>query len=127
MVGDELVLDCVVTTVSGVEPSAVIFSWTGPRGAISNGIGIDNSTTTTTITTTSNDNTHTSSLQFMYLMEGDNGTYTCNVSILDTNGTVSVELGPLNGKVLYITYTTLSQIVLCIFFGVHVGGLSLSV
>ena len=98
MVGDQVVLDCVVTTVSGVEPSAVMFSWTGPGGVISNGIGIDNSTTT--ITTTPNDNTHTSSLQFMYLMEGDNGTYTCNVSILDTTGTVSVELGPLDCKFL---------------------------
>ena len=37
-------------------------------------------------------NTFTSSLQFTYLMEGDEGTYTCNVMILESNVSQSVEM-----------------------------------
>ena len=33
---------------------------------------------------TVSDNNYTSILQFMYLMEGDEGTYECNVMILET-------------------------------------------
>ena len=45
--------------------------------------------------TTPSGNNYTSSLQFTYLMKGDEGTYTCNVMILETNGLQSVELEPL--------------------------------
>ena len=88
-VGDFLPLYCTVITVDGVESSLIIFSWVGPDGnTITNNSRILNPTSSV-------NNTHTGSIQFTYLMEGDNGTYTCNVMILETNGTVSVELGPL--------------------------------
>ena len=86
MVGSPQVINCTVSTVSGVEPSSVMISWMGPGG---------DSTMTdcrVNITTTSSGNNYTSSLQFTYLMEGDEGTYTCNVMILETSGSQSVEL-----------------------------------
>ena len=48
--------------------------------------------------TTSSGNIYTSSFQFTYLMEGDEGTYTCDVMILRTSGSQSVELESLTSK-----------------------------
>ena len=104
MVGSPLVINCTVSTVSGVE-SRIIISWMGPGGVITS----DNRVIISP--TTSSGNTYTSSLQFTYLMEGDEGTYTCNVMILDTSGSQSVELQSLTSKLLFthvlITYVTL--------------------
>ena len=69
-------------------------SWTGPGG-----VPVLSNTNRMTINpTTSSGNIFTSSLQFDYLMEGDEGTYTCNVMILDASATQSIELQPLTGK-----------------------------
>ena len=84
-------IQCTVSTVNGVESSSVIISWRGPGGNIMNNSRV------TISPTTSSGNTYTSSLQFTYLMEGDEGTYTCNVMILDVSGSDSVELS-LNCK-----------------------------
>ena len=85
--GSPQVINCTVSTVSGVESSSVMISWMGPgRDPI-----ISDSRVTISPATSSG-NTYTSSLQFTYLMEGDEGTYTCNVMILETNGSQSVEL-----------------------------------
>jgi len=51
--------------------------------------------------TSGSGNNYTSSLQFMYLMEGDEGTYECNVMILETNESLSVKLNPPIGKLCY--------------------------
>ena len=67
-----------------------MISWMGPGG---NSIIGDSRVTISP--TTSSGNNYTNSLQFTYLMEGDEGTYTCNVTILETNGSQSVELEPL--------------------------------
>jgi len=91
MVGSPQVINCIVSTVSGVVSSSVTISWMGPGGVITS----DNRVT---VSLTSSGNTYTSSLQFTYLMEGDEGTYTCNVMILETNGSRSVELQSLAGK-----------------------------
>jgi len=48
--------------------------------------------------TSSGDNNYTSSVQFTYLMEGDNGIYTCNVMILETNESASVVLETLTSE-----------------------------
>ena len=93
MVGSPQVISCTVSTVSGVESSSVMISWMGPGG-----ISIMNDSRVIISATTSSGNTYTSSLQFTYLMEGDNGTYTCNVMILDTSGSQSVELQSLTSK-----------------------------
>ena len=86
-------IDCTVSTVSGVESSSVMISWMGPGGD-----PIATDCRVTISPTTSSGNTYTSSLQFDYLMEGDEGTYTCNVMILRTSGSQSVELQWLTGK-----------------------------
>ena len=86
MVGSLQVINCTVSTVSGVEPRSVMISWMR--------LGGDSTMTDcrVNIITTSSGNTYTSSLQFTYLMEGDEGTYTCNVMILETSESKSVEL-----------------------------------
>ena len=93
MMGSHQVINCTVSTVSGVEASSVIISWMGPGGSIT-----DSRVTIRPTTSSSLSNTYTSNLQFTYLMEGDNGTYTCNVMILDTSGSQSVELQSLTSK-----------------------------
>ena len=91
--GDALNLDCVVTTASKVKSSLIIFYWVGPGGNT-----ITNDSRVTISPTTSNGNNYTSSIQFTYLMEGDEGTYTCNVMILETNGSASDNLETLASK-----------------------------
>ena len=91
--GSPQVINCTVSTVSGVESSSVMISWMGPRGNIMNNSRV------TISPTISSGNTYTSSLQFTYLMEGAEGTYTCNVMILDgSRAQQSVILQPLTGK-----------------------------
>ena len=89
MVGSPQMIQCTVNTVNGVESSSVMITWMGPRGD--------------TITSDSRVNISGSSglmstLNFMYLMEGDDGTYTCNVMILETSGSASVVLGTLTSE-----------------------------
>jgi len=93
MVGNPQVINCTVGTVNGVLADSVMISWMGPGGG-----SITTNSRVTISQTTSSGNTYTSSLQFTYLMEGDNGTYTCNVTISGATGSQSVELQPLTGK-----------------------------
>ena len=93
MVGSPQVINCTVSTVSGVESSSVMISWMGPGGS-----SLLNDSRVIISPTTSNGNTYTSSLQFTYLMEGDEGSYTCNVLILEVNGSQLVELQSLISK-----------------------------
>ena len=95
MVGSPQVINCTVSTVSGVKSSSVMISWMEPGGG-----NITNDNRVTISPTTSSGNTYTSSLQFTYLMEGDEGNYTCNVMILDANGSDSVEIQSLTSKLL---------------------------
>ena len=92
MVGDQLTIECRVNTALGV--NSVSISWTGPGGPIMNNARV------TISPTTRNGNVFTSSLSFAYLMEeGDDGNYTCNVMILETSESQSVELQiPSMGK-----------------------------
>ena len=85
--GSSQVINCTVGTVSGVESSSVMISWMGPGGG-----SIVNVSRVIISPTTSNGNTYTTSLWFTYLMEGDEGTYTCNATILGTSEADSVDL-----------------------------------
>ena len=93
MVGSPQDIQCIVSTVSGVELSSVMISWMGPGGE-----SITNDSRVTISPTTSSGNNYTSSLQFTYLIEGDEGMYTCNVMILKTNGSNVVQISNLTGK-----------------------------
>ena len=92
MVGSPQMIQCTVSTVSGVESSSVMISWMGPGG---------DTITSDSRVTISGTTGLMSTLNFMYLMEGDEGTYTCNVMILGTDGSASVALETLAGKVQY--------------------------
>jgi len=73
-------LDCRVSTVSGVELSSVMISWIGPGGDT-----IRNDSRVTISPTSSSGNNYTSSIQFTYLMEGNKrSTATCDI---DCSGT----------------------------------------
>ena len=100
-IGSPQDFQCVVNTVSGVDLSSVMISWMGPGGE---SIMNDSRVTISPIILLS-DNSYTRSLQFTYLMEGDEGMYTCNVMILDTNGSNSRELN-LRGNNYYDNYNT---------------------
>ena len=93
MVGSPQFINCTVSTVSGVESNSVMISWMGPGGG-----SIISDSRVIISPTTSSGNTYTSSLQFTYLMEGDEGTYTCNVMILETSASQLVEIQSLVGK-----------------------------
>ena len=93
MVGSPQDIQCIVSTVSGVELNSVMISWMGPGGE-----SITNDSRVTISPTTSSGNNYTSSLQFTYLMEGDEGMYTCNVMILDNTKLLTLELANLTSK-----------------------------
>ena len=93
MVGSPQDIQCIVSTVSGVEFDSVMISWMEPGGEY-----ITNDSRVTISPTTSSGNNYTSRLQFTYLMEGDEGMYTCNVMILDTSISNIFQLNDLASK-----------------------------
>ena len=95
MVGSPQDIQCTVSAVSGVELSSVMISWMGP-GADT----IRNDSRVMISPTVGSGNNYTSSLQFMYLMEGDEGIYNCSVKILETATSSSIALNNLSCKCL---------------------------
>ena len=93
IVGNPKGIECKVSTVGGVEFSSVMISWIGPNGNV-----ITDTTRIIINPVTSFGNTYTSGLHFIYLMEGDEGIYTCNVTILDIIKAGYVELSTLTCK-----------------------------
>ena len=91
--GSPQVINCTVSTVSGVVSSSVMISWIGPGGDIN----ATNGRVSVGSVTNDGNNTYTRSLQFTYLMEGDDGLYNCNVTILETDAAASVNLSSLSG------------------------------
>ena len=96
-VGMSVDIVCTVSTVSGVESSSVMISWTGPGGGSGEGPIINDSRVSISSITSSGNN-YTSSVQFTYLMEGDEGSYTCTVMILENIGSTSYTLPLLISK-----------------------------
>ena len=93
MVGSSQDIQCIVSTVSGVELSSIMISWMGPGGE-----SITNDSRVTISPTTSSGNNYTSILQFTYLMEGDEGVYTFNVTILGAIKLQTAEIESLTSK-----------------------------
>ena len=113
MVGSPQVINCTVSTVSGVESSSVMISWRGPGNIATS----DGRIFSIGSVTDDGNNMYTRSLQFTYLMERDEGTYTCNVMILETSGSQSVELQSLTGMLLRITQ--LKYVSICSHYNLH--------
>ena len=95
MVGSPQEIHCTVSAVSGVELSSVMISWMGPGG---NTIANNSRVTISPITSINND--YISTLEFTYLMEGDEGRYTCDVMILETNASKFIEIKTLTSKLV---------------------------
>ena len=91
--GSPQVINCTVSTVTGVVSSLVMVNWIGPGG----NINATNGRVSVGSVTNDGNNTYTRSLQFTYLMEGDDGLYNCNVTILETDAAASVNLSSLSG------------------------------
>ena len=118
MVGSSQVLMCTVSTVHGVEFSSVIIEWTGPEGSYTNNsrVTIEMDEDLHTNGTPSVYNTYNSTLQFTYLMEGDEGIYTCSVTILDTFNMQTVEIESTMSKKLYVHFISIINELLCLFY-----------
>ena len=110
MVGSPQDIQCIVSTVSGVELSSVMISWMGPGGE-----SITNDSRVTISPTTSSGNNYTSSLQFTYLMEGDEGMYTCNVMILKTKISHFIHLDNLTGTPFVNVISAVAHVLYIIF------------
>ena len=101
MVGSPQVLMCTVNTVDGVEANLVSISWRGPEGSYANNsrVTIEMDREEQQISETPlHDNTYNSTLRFAYMMQGDEGSYTCSVTILDAVNTQAVVIEFLNSK-----------------------------
>ena len=96
IVGNTEVVTCTVSGAVGVNLSSVMINWTGPGGA-----DIIPDDRVTIGPTTSNGNNFLSTLRFEFLMEGDDGIYTCNVTILDTSGSGTSDLRGLISKLTF--------------------------
>jgi len=92
-VGSPLMIQCIANTTTELDVNMVIFTWIR-----SGGDSVTSGGRVTINPTTSSGSTYTSILQFTYLMEGDDGTYMCNVTTFNMTGSASVVIRPLNGK-----------------------------
>jgi len=93
MVGSPQMIECVANISTVLDVNLVMFVWIRPGG--------DTVTSYSRVIInpiTFNGNTYTSSIQFTYLVEGDEGTYMCNVTTFGMTGSASVVLEPLNGN-----------------------------
>ena len=96
MLGSPQAINCLVSTVDGVELNSVMISWMSTAVNITN----DNRITISS-TTSSGNNNFISSFQFTYLIREDMGNYTCNVSILETTVIASTALDNFASEYMY--------------------------
>ena len=93
MVGDFQEIHCSTeVSFNGVELNSVLIEWYGPKED-----SITNDSRVTISSTMASTNIFASILQFSYLMEEDEGRYICNVTILRTTESDSIELTRLDG------------------------------
>ena len=83
-------IGCRATTVIGVELNSIQFSWTGPSGNV-----ITNTTRVSLLPKHQHQNNFSSEVLFDYITEGDQGIYTCTVTILDVRLSASLNVVPL--------------------------------
>jgi len=110
LVGDPLIIYCLVNTTETLDIDLVVFRWTRFGGG-----AIASNNRVTINPAISSGNNHTNSIQFAYLMEGDDGMYSCDVTILTVSGSQIVELELLTSKLhktSYYAYYSLAKKVL---------------
>ena len=92
VVGEMQVITCSITITSTIDPDSVDLTWTNADSIIT----ADNRVTIiTNITENPSSFTYTTIIQFAYLMEGDEGNYTCNVEVDDMMESNSITLDNL--------------------------------
>ena len=89
VVGEMQDITCSVTITSTIDPDSVELTWTNADSIIT-------ADSTVTIITNITENpfsfTYTTIIRFAYLMEGDEGNYTCNVEVDDMMESRSITL-----------------------------------
>ena len=100
VVGEMQDFICSVTINSVIDPNSVELTWTNANSIIT----ADNRVTITPTIITANPSsfTYTTTIQFAYLMEGDEGIYTCNVVADNMTESRSVTLQNLISTYVYI-------------------------
>ena len=92
VVGEMQDITCSVTITSTIDPDSVELTWTNADSIIT----ADNRVTIiTNITENPFSFTYTTIIQFIYLVEGDEGNYTCNVEVDDMIESSSITLDNL--------------------------------
>ena len=103
--GDPLIANCTVSTVSGVEPSTVMMQWSGS--------GVSTDRFIMSNRTSSGNNMYFSTLRISYLIKSDEiNPYFCIVTILEAISTGSFEIESLSGEDVTVNYTELQMYVL---------------
>ena len=95
MVGSPQAIHCNANTTVALSVNLLTFTWIGPGGG-----SVSNNSRVIVSEITSNGSSYTSSLQFNYLMEGDEGSYTCNVAIFNVSESDSTTIDALTGKLI---------------------------
>ena len=100
VVGEMQDIICSVTITSAIDPNSVELTWTNNDSIITT----DNRVTITPTNITENPSsfTYSTTIQFAYLMEGDEGNYTCNVTVDDMMESHSITLQNLRS--MYINF-----------------------
>ena len=90
VVGEMQDIICSVTITAAIDPDSVELTWTNNDSIITT----DNRVTITPTNITENPSsfTYSTTIQFAYLMEGDEANYTCNVAVDDMMETHSITL-----------------------------------
>ena len=91
--GDSHEIQCKIYTDKVVNASIINITWIGPN----NDTIVTNNRITITATASA-DNNHTSTLQFLYLTEEDQGLYTCQIEILNYTKSGFFELENFSSK-----------------------------
>ena len=102
MVGEMQDIVCSLTTAFGTDISDITLIWVGPNGVLIEDDRVS------VIPTFSDGNTFTTILQFDYVMEGDEGVYTCDIKIGENIETLSVDLQNITSKYM-ITVNFVSE------------------
>ena len=90
---------CSVTITSAIDPNSVELTWTNDDSIITTDNRV--TITPTNITVNPSSFTYSATIQFAYLMEGDEGDYTCNVAVDDMMESLLVKLQNLRGIASY--------------------------
>jgi len=92
-VGDPYEIECKISTNLIINSGLINFTWIGPNNE---NIVTDTRTNVTTITSIGKN--HSSTLQFLYLNENDQGLYFCHVTLLNNSGFALLKLKEASSK-----------------------------